>query len=76
MPTRYYTVPEIADITRFGTETVWRKCRENQWPHLKMGRNYRFTEADRQEIENLMKPKPAQKKAARTAKQRFKENLG
>jgi hypothetical protein len=71
---KLYTVPEVAGKFRFTTETVWRKCRENAWPHLREGRHYRFTQQNIRDIEDLMSPTPARRKA-RTARQQFKERL-
>lgn len=69
-----YTVPEVAARFRRTDETVWRKCRENQWPHLKDGRNYLFTAQNIRDIEELMRPTPAKRKA-RNAKDAFKSSL-
>lgn len=71
---KLYTVPEVAEKTRFTTETVWRKCRDDAWPHLKEGRNYRFTAQNLRDIEELMNPKPAKRKI-RNARAQFKERL-
>jgi hypothetical protein len=71
---KLYTVPEVAERFRFTTETVWRKCRENSWPHLREGRSYRFTSQNIRDIEELMNPLPAKRKA-RSARQQFKERL-
>lgn len=71
---KLYTVPEVADKFRFTTETVWRKCRENAWPHLREGRSYRFTPQNIRDIEQLMSPTPAKRKI-RNARQQFRESL-
>lgn len=71
---KLYTVPEVAAHFRFTDETVWRKCRTNAWPHLRDGRNYRFSEQNIRDIKELMNPKPARIKA-RNAKDAFKSSL-
>lgn len=71
---KLYTVPEVADRFRFTTETVWRKCRQNDWPHLREGRSYRFTSQNIRDIEELMSPTPAKRKI-RNARQQFKQQL-
>lgn len=54
-----YTVQEVADRFRFTTETVWRKCRTNEWPHERIGRNYRFSEQNVKDITELMTSRKA-----------------
>lgn len=52
----WYTAEDVAKITRLGTETVWRKCRNREWPHMKVGRHYKFTDAEIEEIKEVLKP--------------------
>jgi len=60
----YYTAEDVAEKTRYGVETVWRRCRMYQqgkpggWPHRRDGRSIRFTQDDLDAIDQLMHPKP------------------
>lgn len=51
-----YTTTEIAAILRITKETVWKKCRNNEWPHMQVGRHYRFAESDLMEIQAILRP--------------------
>lgn len=44
------TSAQMADRFQVSTETVHRMCRIGKWPHVKVGRLYRFTEANYQAI--------------------------
>ncbi|MEZ2373084.1 helix-turn-helix domain-containing protein [Arthrobacter sp. RCC_34] len=57
-PGRTYTAPEISEFFRVGTETVWRKCRNREWPHMRIGRHYRFSAENISEIQQLLAPQP------------------
>lgn len=59
-----YTAEEVARIFRVSVRTVWKKCRDRKWPHMKMGNLYRFTSDDLADIRDLMRPvmvRPLQK---------------
>lgn len=59
---RLYSAEDVAAIFKCGTETVWRKCRNLEWPHMELGRFYRFSAADIHEIQEIMRPKPVARK--------------
>lgn len=64
----FYTADELAAMLKCTTETVWRKCRDLEWPHMELGRFYRFSANDIHEIQEIMRPKPvARKTRKRTA---------
>lgn len=44
------TAGELAAKLDIDTETVRRMCKTGKWPHTKIGRLYRFTEAHYQAI--------------------------
>lgn len=63
-----FDAPDVALIFKCTTESVWRKCRDGDWPHMKLGRFYRFSASDIHEIQEIMRPKPvARKTRKRTA---------
>ena len=45
-----FTAEDVAAKFDIGVETVYRKCRTGQWPHFKIGRLYRFTPEQYQQI--------------------------
>lgn len=53
---KIYTSKELAQILRITEETIWKKCRLREWPHLRIGRYYRFTESDLQAILEILRP--------------------
>lgn len=59
---KIYTAEEVAAIFQCTTETVWKKCRTREWPHMELGRNYRFSVSDIHEIQEIMRPKPVPRK--------------
>lgn len=59
---KFYDAPDVAGIFKCTTETVWRKCRDREWPHMRLGRNYRFSASDIHEIQELLRPKPVARK--------------
>lgn len=70
----YYTAEDVAEITQYTVETVWRRCRMFQqgqpggWPHRRDGRSIRFTQDDIDAIDELMNPAPAPRTAPRKHK--------
>lgn len=44
------TSAQVAASLKVSKETVHRMCRIGKWPHVKVGRLYRFTEANYQAI--------------------------
>ena len=52
-----YTATEIAAILRITKETVWKKCRNREWPYMQVGKRYRFAESDLLEIQAILRPK-------------------
>ncbi|NKG21050.1 helix-turn-helix domain-containing protein [Paeniglutamicibacter terrestris] len=55
---QFFKADAVADLTEFTITTVWRKCRDKQWPHHRLGRSYRFTAEDIREIQEQMRAKP------------------
>ncbi|MFI8412840.1 hypothetical protein ACIGB6_10220 [Paeniglutamicibacter gangotriensis] len=68
------TVPEVAERYRYTEETIWKKCRQYQqgfptgWPHLRQGRDIRFTQENIEAIDAMMNPAPIAK-ARKTKRQ-------
>lgn len=58
MDNKLYTAEQVAELIQCGTETVWRKCRNREWPHMRLGRHYKFSAADIHEIQEILRPKP------------------
>lgn len=46
MTPRFYTVDEVADMTKLSRRWLWVQCREGKVAHHKWGRSYRFSETD------------------------------
>ena len=44
------TSAQVAASLKVSTETVHRMCRSRKWPHVKVGRLYRFTAANYEAI--------------------------
>lgn len=42
-PDETLTAAEVAAKLKVEVETVYRMCRTGKWPHIKIGRLYRFT---------------------------------
>lgn len=53
-----YTAEDLSGIFKLSTRTVWKKCRTRQWPHMIVGRNYRFSPDDIHQITEILRPKP------------------
>lgn len=45
-PLPIYTADDVAKAFGVSREYVQQRCREKAWPHLRVGRRYRFTEDD------------------------------
>ena len=65
------TSAELAAKFQVTTETVHRMCRTNKWPHVKVGRLYRFTQ---EQYETIISP-PVVKQQPRTQRQRVTQLL-
>lgn len=64
---KLYTADDVAELMRCTTETVWRKCRNREWPYRQLGRHYKFSVQDIHEIQEILRPKPvAPRRAKRT----------
>lgn len=50
------TAAEVAANLKVEVETVYRMCRSGKWPHLKVGRLYRFTP---EQYQAITEPPPA-----------------
>lgn len=55
---QFFGAEPVALLVKCSITTVWRKCRDGEWPHRKLGRFYRFSADDIREIQELMRPKP------------------
>lgn len=53
----------VATVFTVSVRTVWKKCRNGEWPHMKIGRLYRFSAEDIREITEITRPRrvPAKK---------------
>ena len=65
------TSAELAAKFQVSTETVHRMCRTNKWPHVKVGKLYRFTQ---EQYETIVTP-PEPKQQPRTQRQRINQML-
>ncbi|QRQ79105.1 helix-turn-helix domain-containing protein [Glutamicibacter protophormiae] len=61
---KLYSAEDIAEIFGCSLETVWRKSRTLEWPHMRLGRRFRYSEEDIRKIQELLRPRPVQ--AAKT----------
>ena len=52
-PTTFLTDADVAARFGISKQQVQDNCRDGRWPHIKIGRRYRFTEAIIDEIANL-----------------------
>jgi len=51
---KYYSDKKVAELFGLSSgEQVQRRCRTQEWPHLRVGKRYRFTLAHLQRIEAL-----------------------
>ena len=66
------TSAELAAKLDVSTETVHRMCRTRKWPHVKVGRLYRFTE---EQYETIIAPPVPPKQGSRTQRQRIDQLL-
>jgi hypothetical protein len=53
MATDLLTDREVAAIFRISWQQVQNRCRAGQWPHLRVGRQYRFTPEHIEQITEL-----------------------
>lgn len=51
-------IGELADILRVSRSTAFRLKKKDSWPHVRIGTEIRFTEADAEAIVNLYKQTP------------------
>lgn len=58
MELKTYKIGEVAAM--LGMSVTWAYQRAPQWPHLRMGTEYRFTEAHIAEIVELLTVRPEQ----------------
>lgn len=57
---------DIAEHLGSTREEVIRQCRAGRYPHVRVGKHYRFTEADRDAITDLLAVKPKEPNNAST----------
>lgn len=55
-PNHLYTSEDVARLMQLSIETVWKKCRNLEWPHMRVGRHYRFSDDDLVEIREMIRP--------------------
>ena len=67
-PEPLITITQMATRLTVSPEMVRAMCRTQKWPHVKVGRLYRFTEEQYQQI---ITPSPASPPPARTQRQRI-----
>lgn len=60
---KWYTPPEVADITGHGLSTVYRWCRERLVPHVRIGGRIMFTSDQIAEIAAAYTVQPEKKLA-------------
>lgn len=51
---QWWSTEDLAQMLNISEATVRRRARTGQWPHQKIGRLYRFTNEDIQEIKELL----------------------
>lgn len=58
---QFYTVEEVAAMTKLSKRWLWVQCREGKVAHHKWGRSYRFSETDLLQFiaESRVQPQPA-----------------
>lgn len=67
-----WTAEDVAQHHNITVGTVWKYCRMYQkgepggWPHRRISRAIRFTESDREAIEELTKPQQVEEKPRKT----------
>lgn len=52
------THKDVATVLGIHWTTVLEHCKAGEWPHLKVGRYYRFEDADVEQIKNLHRVAP------------------
>lgn len=62
-PTDYLTDRDVAKKFGISWQQVQQRCKAGQWPHLRVGRLYRFTTKHVEQIERLHEITPAQPEA-------------
>lgn len=70
--TTIYTAEELAVLLKQHVKTVQRKAKEGVYPHTRLGKEYRFTQADYEAILEAGKPVVVDTRAARRA---FRQRL-
>jgi hypothetical protein len=68
MPLKTYSTREVADM--FSKQSDWwlaQGCREGKFPHLRVGRQMRFTDAHIEEITALLEQRPTTAKPVEAA---------
>lgn len=50
---KLYTVDEVAELFQVPSSTVRSLCGRREWPHVKLGRAIRFSEAQLREIVDI-----------------------
>lgn len=55
----YLTDRDVAAHFGVSWQQVQQRCKTGQWPHLRVGRKYRFTPAHLEQIEAMSEVRPA-----------------
>ncbi len=58
MKTNTLTPEDLADCFHVDREQIVRRCRSGEFPHLRIGRAYRFSEADIEAIFQIVRREP------------------
>ena len=64
MTTPFLTDETVSKIVGKSVDYVQAQCRAGKWPHVRLGRSYRFTEAQVQEIADAFTITPTAPKGA------------
>lgn len=67
-PTILATESDLAELFGVSVRSIQRTRTENQWPHVKVAKAFRFTEAQVQEIIRIQSQRPPAAVARQTAR--------
>ncbi|MFK0040782.1 helix-turn-helix domain-containing protein [Paenarthrobacter sp. NPDC090517] len=52
-PGELYTLEEIGELLKLSRSTIYRRRKQDHWPHLQIGSEFRFTAEDLEAIQRL-----------------------
>lgn len=67
IPAPYLTDRDVAATFGISWQQVQQRCKAGQWPHLRVGRKYRFTTEHVEQIAALVEVKPSTPAPERTS---------